>query len=177
MTGPYEEYERIIRPIEAQMVRSIWGVTRDADDAEEAFQEALTNVWRRWGRIRRHPNPHALVLRICINAAYDHLRKKLRRRKREALAGVETEVASTATPADAMVRREQESAILRAIGRLSRNQATAVLMRLVEGQSYAEIAGILGCKDSTARKHVERGRERLRTMLGPIDEPSEKESA
>ena len=36
--------------------------------------------WKRWQRIRRHLNPRALVLRICINSACDVLRRRHPRR-------------------------------------------------------------------------------------------------
>ena len=167
MLDEHREYERLIGPIEDQMIRAVWGITQDPEDAEEAFQDALSVIWRRWHRIQRHPNPHALVLRICLNAAYDLLRKKIRRRRREALAEIRTAVQSL-TPAESLDSRERESAIFRAIGQLSRNQATAVFMRLVQGRSYDEIAQVLGCKSATVRKHVERGRDRLRELLAPI---------
>ena len=167
MIEAHQDYERLIKPIEDKMIRSIWSVTQDADEAEEAFQEALSVIWRKLDRVRRHANPQALVLRICLNSAYDVLRRKIRRRRRETRAGFEWP-ARVPTPADALVSRECESAIFRAIAKLSRNQAAAVTMRLVQGQSYAEIARILGCREATVRKHVERGRERLRQLLAPL---------
>jgi DNA-directed RNA polymerase specialized sigma24 family protein len=81
MNDDRPEYERLIAPIEDRMIRSVWRIVRDPDDAEDAFQDALLMVWKRWGQVRRHPNPHALVLRICINAAHDMLRRRARRLK------------------------------------------------------------------------------------------------
>ena len=43
-----ENYEKLIRPIEDQMLRSVWGITQNAEDAEEAFQDALAVIWRKW---------------------------------------------------------------------------------------------------------------------------------
>jgi len=165
----HKSYEKLIRPIEDQMLRSVWGITQNAEDAEEAFQEALSVIWRKWDRVQRHPNPHALVLRMCMNAAYDVLRKNVRRRRRESgAAEVPAFGGKTATPADTLESQERELAILRAIGQLSKNQALAVTLRLVQGHSYAHVAQILGCRDVTARKHVARGRERLRQLLAPL---------
>ncbi len=161
----HSDYERLIAPVEERMLRAVWGVTQNAEDAEEALQEALTVVWRRLRRIRRHPNPHALVLRICLNCACDVVRKKVRRQQREAKAERDFLVRPGRNPADEAAAREQESTVMRAIGQLSKNQSAAVVLRLVQGQSYAAIADILGCKDSTARKHVARGREKLRELL------------
>jgi len=160
----HDAYAALIRPIEDEMLRAVWSVTRDADDAEEALQDALVTIWRRFDRVQRHPNPHALILRICMNAAYDALRVKIRRRRREAdVDGLFGRTA--ATPAETLSLREWERAILDALARLSRNQATAFVLRVVHGESYEEVARVLGCRESTARKHVNRGRERLKALL------------
>lgn len=170
----YAEYDRLIAPIEDKMLKAIWRVTRNGEDAEEALRIALATIWRRWNRIAKHANPEALVLRICLNASFDVLRSKGRRLRHEAplqmddRAFIESRPAAGPGPDEAAALREQESAVLHAIGRLSRNQAAAVLMRLVQGRSYSEIAQALGCTDATVRKHIERGRERLRRLLAPF---------
>ena len=165
------EYERFIRPIEDQMMSAVWGVTQNPEDAEEAFQEALSVLWRKWRHVRAHPNPRALILRICFNSGYDVLRKRSRRQRREITA--ETSVledvrAAASSPSETLAARERESAVLGAISRLTRNQAAAVVMKLWEGCSHSDIAEALGCRDATARKHLERGRQRLRELLAPV---------
>ncbi len=162
-----EEYERIVRPLEDRMIRLIWGVTKNAEDAEEALQEALAVLWRKWDKIRMHPNPEALIYRICINSAYDLLRRRIRREKREALVQVDAAV-NEKTPADVLNAKECLAAIHHAIGQLSRHQAIAVTMRFVQGLSYGDISRALGCRENTVRKHVERGRERLRGLLSNV---------
>lgn len=171
MHTAHEEYERLLRPLEDRMTRIVWGVTQNAQDAEDALQEALAILWRKWDRVRMHPNPEALILRICINSAYDVLRKRMRHERREALARVERTQAPR-TPADVLDAKESLAAIRQAIGHLSRNQAIAVTMRLVQGLSYGDIGRALGCREHTVRKHVERGRERLRGFLKAFIEHS-----
>jgi len=170
----YAEYDRLIAPIEQKMLKAVWRVTRNGEDAEEALREALATIWCKWDRIAKHENPEALAIRICLNASYDVLRRKGRRQRRETSLHtdncdrVEWHASDAPTPGEAASLHEQESAVLHAIGQLSRNQAVAVLMRLVQGNSYSDIARALGCKDTTVRKHIERGRERLRQLLEPF---------
>ncbi len=172
MQEDHREYERLIAPLEPRIVKTIWSVTRNAEDAEEALQEALTVLWRRWNRVRKHPNPEALVFRICINASYDVIRKNARRRRNAAavVAGISWTrwfVRSPSTPLDVAEGSEQETAVSEAIARLSRNQAIAVVMRLLQERPFEDIAEAIGCGIATARKHLERGRERLRVLLAP----------
>ena len=106
------------------------------------------------------------MLRICVQAAYDVLRKRMRREHEtdltEHLAKMTDGVPS---PAAQLIQQEQRQKILDDISRLPRNQAIAVLMRLVDQVSYEDIAAALGCTQVTARTHVKRGRQRLQTQL------------
>jgi len=39
-----QAYDRIMRPIEDCMIRSIWRIVRNAQDAEDAMQDSLLTV-------------------------------------------------------------------------------------------------------------------------------------
>jgi len=151
-------YERLIAPIEPRMMRTIWGIVRDPDEAQDALQEALAVIWRRWDRLQTHPNPEALVLRICINAAYDALRRKHR-------ADPAPSALQAAASAEARIR------VRRAIASLSRNQATAIVMHAVGGIPYAGVAAAMRCREVTVRTHVARARAKLRALLADLVPP------
>jgi DNA-directed RNA polymerase specialized sigma24 family protein len=71
-------YEQLIAPLESQMMRTIWRVARHQEWAEDTLQDALTIIWKKLAYVCRHPNPQALILKICLNAGYDTLRKRRR---------------------------------------------------------------------------------------------------
>ena len=73
-------YDELIAPLKATMMRSIWRVVRNADLAEDSLQDALAIVWKKRFHIRLHPNPRAMIMKICLNTAYDSLRKLERMR-------------------------------------------------------------------------------------------------
>ncbi len=177
MNDLQQTYDQIVRPIEDRMIRSIWRVVRNPEDAEDAMQDALVTVLKQWDRIRRHPNPQSLVLKICLDAAYDATRRRVRQARIVELSQGPVEQADVSPlPAETILGREQYAEIVAAIHRLSRRQAAAMLMRAVQGQTYEEIAAVLGCTEATARKHVARSRQRLRTWLANLD-PSKAEDA
>ncbi len=141
----------------------------DPDDTEDAFQEALLTIWKRWDRIKKHANPHALVLHICINAAHDLLRRKVRQGKWIEASAIPADIAdSTASPMQDLSAAEQDAEVLWAIGLLSKNQAQAILMHAVEEMPYGDIAAALDCREVTVRKHVARARAKLRTLLSHL---------
>jgi RNA polymerase sigma-70 factor, ECF subfamily len=163
------EYQRLIAPIEDRMMRAIWRVVRDPDDTEDAFQEALLTVWKRWDRICAHPNPHALILQICIHAGHDVLRRKVRQGRWVETGAIPEEIADTAaSPIQNISEAEQDAAVFRAIGSLSKNQACAILMHAVEEVPYPAIAAAMDCRESTVRKHVARARTKLRVLLSHL---------
>jgi RNA polymerase sigma-70 factor (ECF subfamily) len=169
-------YDTLLRPIQDQMLRSIWRITRVAEDAEDALQESLTIVWRQRARIQRHPRPQALILRICVNCACDVLRARSRHRSRE-IALVEAEaVRARECPVDHRLRQEElHDEITRAVVRLPKQQATAALMRYVLELPYKEISEALGCSERTARVHVNRARKKLSRLLANIAPPHNSE--
>jgi RNA polymerase sigma factor (sigma-70 family) len=159
-------YQQVIEPIEDRMIRSIWRVTRNAADADDAMQNALMAIWRRRNRIIGHSSPRALILRICIDAACDVARRRARHRNRLEPHDPADEPVGNAPPAWAVLaRRELSDEILAAINRLSRCQAVAITLRIFEDLPYGQIAAALHCSEATARKHVERARRHLRLVL------------
>jgi RNA polymerase sigma factor (sigma-70 family) len=167
MKPPEPDFDRLIRPMESRMMRSIWRIVHQREAAEDALQDALTAVWKKRAAVVRHPNPEAFILRISINAAYDILRKDRRRLLREvaAVADRNGDPRSDSVPEE-VEARGLRARVLEAIGRLPRKQATAALLRLVEERSYAEIAGSMDCSEATARVHVMRARAALARRLG-----------
>jgi RNA polymerase sigma factor (sigma-70 family) len=140
---------------------------RDPDEAADVLQSALALVWRDLAKIHKHPNPRAYILRLCVSAAYDALRRRQRRRRRE--LPLEEEALPTrpasGDPAQAALERERREALLAAIARLPPRQAQALVLRAMEEQSFDAIAQALGCSEATARSHVSKARERLREIL------------
>jgi len=169
MSEPMDEFMKLVLMLRESMIQTAWRVLHDVHDAEDALQDALAVIWRRWPEIQRHPNPSALALRICADAAIAMLRRRSRLRRREVSeATAEEPSASSADPLQQLAAEELHRQILDAIGRMPAQQAAAALMRWIQEQPYAEIAAALGCSEATARKHVARGRQRLSSLLKEI---------
>ena len=169
-------YEQMIAPIERQMMRSIWRIVRHPEAAEDTMQDALTIIWKKLDRICVHPNPHAFILKICVNAAYDTLRRTRRIRQREESAEIQEFPGDSQTNGpEQLEKKNVEVEILEAIRRLPRKQATAVLMRIIQDQSYNSIAQVLNCSEVTVRTQVSKGRARLSQWLSHLSPTPSKE--
>ena len=164
-----ELFNELIAPIQDRMKRSVARIVRDPDDAADAFQDALTSIWKNLKAIHRHPNPQACILRICINSSYNVLRSRSRRRKNEVLAwDKEPGFTSFRTPARSVMTDEKIRQVVAAIGELPPKQGRAVLLRVINDEPYHAVAEALGCGEASARSHVSKGLARLRLSLKDI---------
>jgi RNA polymerase sigma factor (sigma-70 family) len=159
------QFDRLIEGLETRMIRAIARIVDDSNDAEDVLQNALTTIWRNLPRMQRHPNPTAVVLKVCIDAAYDVLRTRERAKRLVVPLPVEEVPDSSASPSDRLAEMESRRRLLAAVVELPHNQSLAIHMRYVEELSYTEIAAALGCAESTTRKHVARGLSRLRQLV------------
>jgi len=166
MSSGLHDYNDLIRPIEGTLMKSVYRIVQDPHDAEDAFQEGLAKIWRDLAKIRRHPNPRALILRLFANVARDALRKRIRRIRREnATPALDSYPGNVQSPTSAIDR----SRILEAIAELPRRQAEVLLMRVVQDQPYDAIARAIGCSEATARTHALRGRTKLAEALADMN--------
>lgn len=164
-----EFYDEILRPIEEQMMACVWRVTQNHAASQDALQDALVVIWQKRKKIINHPVPQALVLKICREKAIDCLRKSIRKTERELpltlSEGAETVPVGQTQAYDELHTREVMGQVCSVIASLPRKRSQAVLMRLVEGDSYEAIALVLDCSEATVRSHIRRGMECLRNKL------------
>jgi RNA polymerase sigma-70 factor (ECF subfamily) len=169
-------YDELIAPLEATMMRSIWRVVHNSDLAEDCLQDALAIVWKKRSQIRLHPNPQALILKICLNAAYDSLRRLERTRRQTDLTRLDNATAPLDYRSDRdLEEREIEQQVQQAIRRLPRKRALAVMMRLIHEESFEAIAHALDCSEITVRIHIFKGRTQLRKWLSHLCRDSRQE--
>ncbi|MGD8238522.1 MAG: RNA polymerase sigma factor [Armatimonadota bacterium] len=160
-----ELYQTLIAPVEERMIATVARIVRDPDDAADVLQEVQAVIWSKLKRIHRHPNPHAYIMRICVTRSYDAVRRRIRRREREAPLADQPTAPAPDRPLQTVVSRENEAAIHRALFSLPPRQAQALLLRAIDDAPYDAIACTLGCSENTARSHVSKGRSRLHEML------------
>jgi RNA polymerase sigma factor (sigma-70 family) len=118
----------------------------------EATADALAFAWERWDAIQEMANPVGYLFRVGQS------RSRRYRRRTPLLPPVPTEELPEIDPR-----------LPSALAALSKRQRTAVLLVHAYGWTHGEVAGALGCSESTVRNHLERGVRRLRASLGDND--------
>lgn len=135
----------------------------DRDEAQDILQDTYLQAFRRLNLYRGEAPLEVWLRSIALGRSIDWKRVILRRFKRT--TRLEESSAVTEPEARGVRFLSEDVALYRAIGRLSRHQRAALLLRELEERSFLEIAGLLGCAESTARVHHTRARAHLRATL------------
>jgi len=141
----------------ASLQRFAYLVTGSAADAPDLVQEALIGALPRWESLARRGTAEAYVRRSIVNASVSRWRSTRR------LVTMADPVGSSVDDMSPTVDDADQA--WRLLVDLPLNQRAAVVLRFYEDLSFAQIAVILDCTESTARSHVHRAVAALRTRL------------
>lgn len=150
------------RKVGPAMFRQALAVLGDRAAAEDVVQEAFLRTWRRRERLRDPGQLDGYLVQAARNLALDQ------RRWRERRAAV-TE--ADAAPEDALVVPRSEDAaadaerLSRALHRLPTEQREVVLLHLIEGRTFPEVAARTGAPLGTVHSRYRYALARLRELL------------
>ena len=151
-------FERIYRRHVGDVYRYALTVLRNPSDAEDVTQTAFLNAYRAFTRGERPRNAQNWLIAITHNVCRQRFRQSLRRPEEvEYDDGIGEVIAEDDGPSAEDIQR--------ALGQLAFNQRAALVMRELEGRSYAEIAEILGTSVAAVETLIFRARRALREQL------------
>ena len=145
-----------------ELYRYAFSVLREERSAEDAVQDAFERAFSALGRYSeerlRTMRLRPWMYRITLNVARNRLRQR-----RE--VPVEEPSVGAASDED----RESVMDTLAALTELPERQRVAVTLRYLQDMPYAEISGVTGWPEGTAKTLVRRGLMRLRRSM--VEEP------
>jgi RNA polymerase sigma-70 factor (ECF subfamily) len=155
-------FERLYRRHRRDVYGAVLRDVRDPAEAEDVTQIAFLNAFRAMRRGERPDKPRAWLVTIARNV--------IRRRYRQLAArpqeiGLDPETVVDLSDAEGPTAGE----IATAIRRLPPNQRAVILLREIQGRSYAEIAGELGLSLSAVETLIFRARRSLGEELELAD--------
>lgn len=154
-------FEAFFEAEHGRLLRALYLVTGNAQEAEELMQDAFVAVWERWERVSGMETPAGYLYRTAMN----RFRSRLRRASRVARRAI-----GSMERGDAFTAADERDALARALARLPERQRSAIVLMEVLGYGSAEAGRILGVKDVTVRSLASQARTALRTYLEEHDE-------
>jgi RNA polymerase sigma-70 factor, ECF subfamily len=142
------------------------------DDAQDASQEVWVRVWRNIKSFRGESAFTTWLYRITVNTCLSIRQKEARREERELgdeVPYLPEPSGGDADPEAAALSAERREEIQAALQHVRAEHRAALVLRHMEGLSYAEIAEVLDIPDGTAKGWVSRGRAAMLVVLAEKD--------
>ena len=151
-------FEKLYQRHVGDVYRYALVVMRNPADAEDVTQTTFMNAYRAYSRGEHPRTPQNWLIAIAHNVCRQRFRQQQRRPNE---LPMEVEIAQL-VPDEETPSAED---IKRALSHLALNQRAALVMRELEGRSYAEIADVLQVSTSAVETLIFRARRALREQL------------
>ena len=167
-------YDELVRTYSASIFHVAYRMLGESAEASDVVQEIFLKVFRNINGFKGEAALKTWIFRIAFSEILNRLRWWKRRHRFSTVLlddqpnenGAGYIVASTGpNPEQALQSKEQETAIQQALGRLSGEHRSIIVLRDIEGFSYNEIADVLGVSIGTVKSRLARARGDLKKSL------------
>ena len=171
--GDETAFEVLVTDNEKRIYNLCRRLTGNPEDAAELTQEAFLNAWRGLSRFQGESSFSTWLYRLASNACIDFLRKEKRRQNLSMTVSLDDEEEARQVelpderyaPERELERTEVRQAVAAGLERLTLEHRQVLVMREINGLSYAEIGAVLGLEEGTVKSRIARARNALRKVL------------
>jgi RNA polymerase sigma factor (sigma-70 family) len=157
-----QAFESLYRRYVKDVYHYALALLRNAADAEDVTQTTFLNAYRAYQRGIEIEKPQNWLIKIAHNVARTRYARAARRVKEVPL---EDHVEGLAVSESDLPDLQE---VMKALGRLPFNQRAALVLRELEGRSYAEISDTIGVSVSAVETLIFRARKSLRLKASAI---------
>ena len=163
--GDTDAFETLVRRKTTKVYALCYRIIGNAEDAKDISQLVFLKLWE---NLEKYDPQYAFdtwLYRMVTNVAIDFMRNK---QSRDNAVNSNLRLVRTATDAEQNVvvqRKEVENVFNEVSSCLSPKQKTIFVMNQMEDLPSAEIAKVLGCRESTVRNHLFNARKLMQAQL------------
>ena len=171
--GDVGAFEKIITEYQSVVYSISYRYADNVHDAADMAQEEFLKMFKTINTFRFKSKFSTWIYRVATNTCLDMV--KSRRRTDSAVSfgsfddddgGFAAEPADTRfMPDERLEAAEAKDVVNRAIGELSDEYRTVIILRDIRGLSYEEIADVVDCSVGTVKSRISRARRNLREIL------------
>ena len=173
--GDMAAFEELVARHRDKIYARAYSMMRNEEDAIDLSQEAWVKGWQRLAQFQGESSFGTWMTRIVINLCLDQLRRQKRQRAEsieamdEESGGVERQMpVVTVNPTAGLERGELRQRIDRALGQLSYEHRTVLVLHEFEEMEYKEIAKTMGCSIGTVMSRLFYARRKLAVLLADL---------
>jgi RNA polymerase sigma-70 factor (ECF subfamily) len=173
--GDMAAFEELVARHRDRIYARAYSMMRSEEEAVDLSQEAWVKGWQRLRQFQGDSSFATWMTRVVINLCLDQLRKQKRQRTEsieamsEESGGVERQMpVVTTNPTAGLERGELRQRIDRALGQLSYEHRTVLVLHEFEDMEYKEIAKAMACSIGTVMSRLFYARRKLAVLLADL---------
>ena len=170
--GDERAFADLVNAYQTLVYNTALSIVRDREGALDVSQEVFIRLYNAAGGFRCESTLKTWLFRMCKNCAYDYMRKFYKHKTVSLSKSDDDEdsrsiedIPSEQTTEGTALTNEKIRAVHRAINMLPEEQRDVIILRELEGMSYADISKVLGIEEGTVKSRISRGREALKKFL------------
>jgi RNA polymerase sigma-70 factor, ECF subfamily len=173
--GDMVAFEELVARHRDKIYARAYSMMRNEEEAIDLSQEAWVKGWQRLNQFHGESSFGTWMTRIVINLCLDQLRKQKRQRNEsieamdEESGGVERQMpVVTVNPTAGLERAEMRQRIDKALGQLSYEHRTVMVLHEFEQMEYKQIAKTMGCSIGTVMSRLFYARRKMAALLADM---------
>jgi RNA polymerase sigma-70 factor (ECF subfamily) len=164
--GDPDAFPAIYRCHAVAVYRRLTRILGPIPEREDLVQDVFLALHRTLPRFRGDAQLATLIHRIAINRAYEHLRRQSRRPTRLVDGWFFDDVIGPhASPELQSQTREDLARVFSCLERIKPKKRIALLLRVVDGMSFEDIARLVDATPEAVAKRVQHGQRELDALL------------
>jgi RNA polymerase sigma-70 factor (ECF subfamily) len=148
-------FQGFVSSVSKTLMGQAYALTGSLEEAQDLTQETLLRAWAHWDRLASLQNPEAWARRVLHHLAIS----RWRRQSLSETVAYRQQVVAMPEPDAEIID------VVKAIGKLSRNQKRTLVLHDYVGLTVPEIAKELGVPAGTARSWLHRARRTVAAEL------------
>src|SRR5215475_4099844 len=179
--GDMRAFEELVARHRDKVYARAYSMMRNEEEATDLSQEAWVKGWQRLAQFQGESSFATWMTRIVINLCLDELRKQKRHRTEsieemdEESGGVERQMpAITINPTERLERGELRQRIDHALGQLSHEHRTVLVLHEFEEMEYKQIAKVMDCSIGTVMSRLFYARRKMAALLTDLKKAQER---
>jgi RNA polymerase sigma-70 factor (sigma-E family) len=170
MNAPDEaEFTEFAATMIRRLRRTAYLMCGDWHRAEDAAQDALVKVYRRWHRIDRTQGLNSYAHQCLVTSVFDQSRKPWRRERLTDIHDTSDTSDFGTTMPDLARAVDDRLLVVQALAALPASQRACVVLRHYADLSLEQTADVLGIGVGGVKSQSSRGLARLRELLGQTE--------